>query len=331
MLSDRVGRRPLITLGLAFLAIGQVLRWQAHNGYVFGAGQLFIGLSSPFAIAASYALVADAYRGGGRAQAIGTLQAAANVGMGAGLVLAGLLSPLLGWRGYSLAVGLLTVLVLPLAATQMDPRSSGAGAAPGAMAGDIGRLARDRTAPLIGLAGVLVLLSWGGSLFLLPFVARAHRIGEVGGSLLLAPNLAGSFFGGILAGRWADRVGPRLPSIVFSSAGTIALLTLGLVAFTPWIVAGAGVLLGAAVSGEIALGASSVIEAANRRGGGTATALAILRSGQGLGSAIAPAVAGFALVHTGTTPAYLLLAVCLALGGVLLFANVTKRRMYDSA
>jgi MFS family permease len=330
LLSDRFGRRPLITLGLAFMATGQVLRWQAHNGYIFGAGQLFIGLSSPFAIAASYALVADAYQAGGRAQAIGTLQAAANVGMASGLVIAGLLTPLLGWRGYSLGVGLLTFLVIPLAATQTDPRSPTATPAAGAVARRADRLTGDRAARLIGLAGLLVLMSWGGSLFLLPFVARAHSIGEVGGSLLLAPNLVGSFIGGILAGWWADRAGPRIPAIIISTAGTVALLVLGLLMFTPWIVVVSGVMVGAAVSGAIALGAASVVEAANHRGAGTATALAVLRTGQGLGSAIAPAVAGFALVHTGSRTAYVLLALCLALGGGLLAANVTRRRMYHS-
>ena len=59
MLSDRIGRRPLITLGLAFLAIGQVLRWQAHNGYVFGAGQLFI---SPATVASPLKIPARASR-----------------------------------------------------------------------------------------------------------------------------------------------------------------------------------------------------------------------------------------------------------------------------
>jgi MFS family permease len=331
MLSDRIGRRPLITIGILCMAVGQALRWWPGQGALtFGAGQLFIGLSSPFAVAASYALVADAYRGGGRAQAIGTLQAAANAGMASGLVLAGLISPALGWRGYSLAVGLATLVVLPLAATAKDPPPA-TSAAPATIEGRprVG-LTGDRRARLIGLSGVLVLMAWGGSLFLLPFVARAHSIGEVGGSLLLAPNLVGSFIGGIAAGRWADRAGARAPAVVTALAGTVALVALALAPFMPWLVAIAGVLVGAAVSGAIAIGAFALVEGANRRGGGTATALAILRTGQGLGAAVAPAVAGFALVHTSTETSYLLLAVCLAAAGGLLAANVTPGRGYDS-
>jgi MFS family permease len=328
LLSDRIGRRPVITLGLSFMVVGQLLRWQAGDGLVFGIGQLFTGLSSPFAIAPSYALVADAYRGAGRAQAIGVLQASANVGMASGLVMAGLLSPLVGWRGYSLGVALLTLVLLPLAATQADPRRSAGPEVLAPTARGIGHLFGDRSARLLAVAAVLVMVSWGGSIFLLPFVARAHSIGEVGGSLLLAPNLVGSFLGGIVAGRWADRAGARTPAIVACSAGAVALLALGVLQFSPLIVVVSGVLLGAAVSGAVALAASSVAEAASRKGGGTGAALAIVRTGQGLGSAVAPALAGFAFVRTGAGPAYVLLAICIAAGGGLLATNVTRRSLY---
>lgn len=65
-LSDRFGRRPMILIGIAFMVVGQALRWGSTDALVFGAGQLCIGLSSPFAVAPSYALVADAYPGAGR-------------------------------------------------------------------------------------------------------------------------------------------------------------------------------------------------------------------------------------------------------------------------
>jgi MFS family permease len=328
LLSDRIGRRPVMLLGIAFMTVGQGLRWHAGDALGFGLGQLCIGLSSPFAIAPSYALVADAYRHAGRAQAIGILQASANVGMAAGLVIAGLLSPLVGWRGYSLAVGLLTLALLPLAATLGDSRPVGRAlhvAVRGA-----GRFFGDGRARTLALGAVLVMVGWGGSIFLLPFLARAHAIGEVGGSLLLVPNLVGSFVGGIVAGRWADQAGARLPAAVFCSGGAAALVMLGLLPFAPWLVVLGGLLIGAAVSGAIALAASTVAEAASRTGGGTGAALAVVRTGQGLGSAVAPAVAGFALVHAGGRTAYLLLALLMGAGGAVLASrgSITPRRLY---
>jgi MFS family permease len=330
LLSDRFGRRPMILIGIAFMVAGQVLRWGSTDAWVFGAGQLCIGLSSPFAVAPSYALVADAHPGPGRTQAIGVLQASANVGMASGLVLAGLLYPLLGWRGYSLGVALLTLTLTPLV-IGLGARSDSP--TPKAAARGLGIYTGNSQTRALAIAAVLVMTSWGGSIFLLPFVARAHDIGEVGGSLLLVPNLVGSFLGGIVAGWWADRAGARLPAFVFSVAGVVALAMLGWLPFNPAVVVLSGLLIGAAVSGTIAIAASAVAESALRSGRGTGASLAVIRTGQGLGTAIAPALAGYSLVHTGVGPAYLLLAVLTAIGGSLLTlrASPGKGRLYDSA
>lgn len=316
LLSDRFGRRPMILIGVVFMVVGQALRWGASDAHVFGLGQFFIGLSSPFAIAPSYALVAEAHPGAGRTQAIGILQAAANVGMATGLVLAGFLYPLLGWRGYSLGVAVLTLALTPLV-MGLGARTESTTAGPPARKGPA-RYIGDRQSRGLAIAAILVMTSWGGSLFLLPFIARIHDIGEVGGSMLLVPYLIGSFVGGIIAGRWSDRVGPRLPALVFSSLGVAALAVLGWLPFHPAVVVLTGLLIGAAVSGAIALAASAVAESALRSGRGTGASLAVIRTGQGLGAAIAPAVAGYVLVHSGVRPAYLLLAVLTGVGGSLL-------------
>jgi MFS family permease len=329
LLSDRFGRRPMLLIGIVFMVAGQLLRWEAADAWLFGLGQLCIGLSSPFAIAPSYALVADAHPGSGRTQAIGVLQASANVGMATGLVLAGFLSPLIGWRGYSLGVALLTLALTPLV-KGLGARTDSRVLAPAGASG-IARYLGNPQSRALSLAAVLVMTSWGGSLFLLPFVARSHNIGEVGGSLLLVPYLVGSFLGGIIAGWWSDRVGARWPAIVFSSGGVLALAMLGGIPFHPAVVVLSGLLIGATVSGAIALAASAVAESAMRARRGTGAALAVIRTGQGLGAAIAPAVAGYCLVHTGVRAAYLLLAVVTGVGGSLLAAQSPgQKRLYDS-
>lgn len=147
------------------------------------------------------------------------------------------------------------------------------------------------------------------------------------------PNLVGSFLGGIVAGRWADRAGARLPAFVFSACGVAALAMLGWLPFNPAVVVLCGLLIGAAVSGAIAIAASAVAESALRSGRGTGASLAVIRTGQGLGTAIAPAVAGYSLVHTGVRPGYLLLAILTAVGGSLLTLRTGQgqARLYDSA
>src|SRR4029078_10509336 len=115
VLADRFGRRPIMPIGLGFMLAGQLLRWQAYSGWIFLAAQIAIGLCGPFIVSASYALIADVYQQG-RARALGVLQASINVGQGAGFLLAGLLAPWLGWRGFSLCVAGLPVLLPPLIA-----------------------------------------------------------------------------------------------------------------------------------------------------------------------------------------------------------------------
>jgi MFS family permease len=322
VIADRVGRRPIMTLGLVFMAIGQLLRWQASDGLVFGIGQIFIGLCGPFVVAASFSVVADAYKAIGRAQAVGVLQAAAAVGQGTGFLLAGILAPEIGWRGYCLCVAALPLLVIPLAATLPEPVRL---RPPLPLRLGMHSAITFLTIPAAGLLAIsaaMTLAAGSGSIYLLPFVAHQHRTGAQLTALLLTPNLVGSIIGPPLAGRWADRFGVRMIGVAAAAATCLALFGLALLDFSLPTIAICYTVIGAGVSSILGLIAVSVVDLANRFGSGTSAALGGMRVGQGLGPAVGPALCGFIFVHGGSVVAYGALAGSLAIAGSLLLAAV---------
>jgi predicted MFS family arabinose efflux permease len=320
-LADRYGRRPVMVVGLVFMTAGQLLRWQSYSGVVFLAAQVCIGLCGPFIVSASYALIADAYTSG-RAQALGILQASINLGQGAGFLFAGVLSPWLGWRGYSLVVAMVPVLLLPLIATQpLMPMANRAQSIRRGLVGAFRYLALPPAAALAVLAA-LNLGGGSGSTYLAPFVAAQHHTNPSVISLLLIPYLVGSVVGGPVSGRMAEWVGLRAPALISFGLAAAALLALALFGYSLITEAVCLAVVGATVSSLLAITAEAGIGLAMRTATPVGAALGGLRIGQGLGPTLAPAAVGFLLTNSSAAVAYLLLAACMAVGaGLMLFVT----------
>lgn len=324
VLADRYGRRPIMLIGLLFMLAGQLLRWQACQGWTFLAGQVAIGLCGPFIVSASYALIADVYTHG-RARALGLLQASINVGQGTGFLLAGLLAPWLGWRGYSLCVAVLPVLLIPLTATQPDLK-------PGAATRSIGRsmlaALRFLAVPAATSLAIVAALNLGvgsGATFLLPFLSASHHASPTVTSLLLIPFLVASVIGGPVSGAWADRAGVRTPALAFIGVMVAGLAGLALLAYAIPTVAVCIAAIGGAVSGLLTLTAESIVDLASRHGTGMGAALGGIRIGQGLGPALAPAVLGFLYDNSGATIAFLAMAAAMVVAAALVISATTSR------
>ena len=325
VLADRVGRRPILVTGLFFMALAQVLRWQASTPLLFGLSQLCIGLCSPFVVATSYAVVADAYAGTGRAGAMGVIQAAISLGQVVGIIGAGLLGPPLGWRDYSLVVAAVPAVLLPLALTMPEPDrlASIASFRTGTLAAM--RFLAIPSATALALVAAVGLGTGFTASYLLPFVARAHGFGATATSLLLLPALAGSVVGAPLVGRWADIAGHRLPMLASITVAGLSMAAFGLVGFSVPAVIVCFSLAAAGVSSVLSITASAVAEIAGEEGVGTGAALGGLRVGQQLGPAVAPALAGAVYVRGGATAAYLSLAAALLLVGAAVLPATGRR------
>ena len=324
VLADRYGRRPIMLAGLVFMTAGQLLRWQANSGWIFLAGQVAIGLCGPFIVSASYALIADAYTHG-RARALGLLQASINVGQGTGFLLAGLAAPWIGWRGFSLCVAALPVLLMPLVGTQPELPSAASTRSIGQSILAALRFLAVPAATALAIVAALNLGVGSGATYLLPFLTASHNTSAGVTSLLLIPFLVASVVGGPVAGAWADRAGVRIPALA-----CIATMIAGLtaLAFLPYFIANVGACIaaiGGGVSGLLTLIAESVVDLASRRGTGTGAALGGIRIGQGLGPTLAPAILGLIFESSGPTIAFLTMSAAMMVCAALVIAATRPR------
>jgi MFS family permease len=325
VVADRVGRRLVMTIGLLFMIAGQLARWHSSNAIEFGIGQVFIGLCGPCVVASAFAAVADAFETSGRAEAIGVIQAAVNLGIGAGFVLAGLLSQSAGWRGYSLIAATLPILLLPLAARMPEPPHRQEAGSLGASMWSAIRFLTIPPATGMAIVAALTAGAYTGATYLLPFIAHANGVSEGTTGLLLLPVLFGSIASGWLAGKWADRVGVRTPALTAIGATIVALIAFGVFGFGTTAVVACYLVIGAGVSATIALAVVLVADLANHRGIGTGAALGGMRVGQGLGPTLGPSIAGLLLVRTGSSIAYFALAGGVTIAGGLVYITSANR------
>lgn len=324
VLADRIGRRPLLVVGLLLLAAALVLRWLASSPLVFAASLFVLGSTSALVVASAYGLVAEAFSLAGRGQAMGVLQVGINLGQVAGFVLAGAVGPSLGWRGFSILAAALPLLLLPLAATVPEPPLRPATATlVRTSAAAFRYLLRPEPATL-ALTATISLGAGFAANYLLPFLARRHGLAESATSALLVPYIVGSVAGAPLIGRWADRGRSRGPLLFAMTLSGLALVAFAFAGFSlPAVILCYGV-LGAGVSSAIALVASQVSGGAIRTGTGTGAALGGLRLAQQAGPAVGPGLVGFSYLHAGEPGAYLALAGLVAAG--TLMALIATRR-----
>jgi predicted MFS family arabinose efflux permease len=315
MAADRLGRRPFMILGLVLLALAQLVRWQSYNPVVFALGQCGIGLCLPMLLAGSTAAVADAYAHvAGRAQAMGIVFAAGNVGQVAGYLVTGAGEAAFSWRQLCLGFALLPLLLLPFSVRLPEPPQGRQPAPPlTELRQSVRFLLSPGPAALLAIAA-LVLSGGVCATYLLPFANRSHGVSSATTSILLLPYIAGAVTGAPVVGRIADRVGPFRPFLVMIAGGALATSALALLGPSPLAIVLCYAVIGATVGGGLSLASLQVVQFANRSGAGSGAALGGLRVGQNLGPAVGPALGGLIYVRAGLEPAYLSAAAAMLLG-----------------
>jgi DHA1 family tetracycline resistance protein-like MFS transporter len=242
-LSDRYGRRPVILISAAGLAMDWVLMALAPSLWWLAAGRLIGGATSS-SFTAIYAYMADITTPEQRARAYGLVGAAFSLGFVAGPALGGVLGawgprvPFWFAAGLSALALLYGWLVLPesLPADRRMPFAWSRANPLGSL-----RLLRSNR-ELTGLALVTLLLHFAHHVFSVVYVLYAkHRYGlgplEVG--LMLA--LAGALDMGIqgwAVGHAVKRLGDRMTMVIGLAGGTLGLVAVGL-APTPALFAAA--------------------------------------------------------------------------------------------
>ena len=178
-LSDRVGHRRMLAIGLAGFAAGSVLCGVAQSGATLVIARAVTGAAAALTVPAALALLVSGTDGERRHRALGWWTAAGAGGGVAGLVLGGVLTDLAGWRAAFVAPAAMAVACLPLlgsiapAPPTGDGRPldvAGASAAVGGLA-----LALAALSGIANGAGAATWAALGGALVVLTAFAAIER------------------------------------------------------------------------------------------------------------------------------------------------------------
>lgn len=231
-LSDRFGRRPVILVSTAGLALDWVLMALAPSLWWLVVGRIIGGVTSASGTAI-YAYMADITPPEGRTRAFGLIGAAMSAGFVAGPALGGVLgafSPRLPFwvaAGLSAAAFLYGSFVLP-ESLQRDSRTSFTWA----KANPIGALRLLRSHRVLSnLAVSNFLLNFSHRIFTSVFVLYASYRYGMGtmqiGLLLAASSVLDLIVQGLLVGPTAQRFGDRNTMFFGFAGGALSLLAMG--------------------------------------------------------------------------------------------------------
>ncbi|KFZ81475.1 MFS transporter [Amycolatopsis sp. MJM2582] len=324
-LGDRIGRRRIMLINLAWFSIGMGLTALTQSVTAFGLGRFVTGIGVGALVATVGAMVAEFAPPGRRNR----LSAIVYSGVPAGGVLAALLALVLtdtiGWRGLFWIGALPIVLVLPLAAVKLPESPKWLASHGRSDQGEPARVGFPALATrtlawptlLLGLMSFAGLLLTYGLNTWLPKIMADNGYGK-GYSLtfLLVLNL-GAIVGGMAASLWADRAGAKrvVATTFVLAAGTLALLPLSL----PLGV----LLLAVAVAGVGTIGTQVLIYGlvsnyypTRARAAGVAWCAGFGRLGGIVGPVIGGVLVGAGL--GGTTAFYIFAAIAAAAAAVTL-------------
>jgi MFS family permease len=118
-LSDRIGRKPLITSGMWVQAVGIAVIAVAHSGWAFATGSVFLGLGTAMVYPTLLAAIGDVAAPAWRASSIGVYRLWRDLGYAVGAMLTGVTADLLGVSAALWLVAALTGLSGLIAAWRM--------------------------------------------------------------------------------------------------------------------------------------------------------------------------------------------------------------------
>jgi predicted MFS family arabinose efflux permease len=213
IVSDRVGRRPIILGSLALFVALTTLTALARSGGELVFWRLLTGIGASGVVPIGLALMGDLFPYEKRGRPLGWLFGAMAGGMAFGSTFGVLLEPIVGWRSLFVGVGALGLVCLILLARQGKLLGSERRGVPATTAGVFkaySKLLADwrgtRTYTYV-LANAIFhsgVYTWLGLYF-----ARRYRLGEIGiGLALLGYGVPGFILGPVI-GRAADRWGRR--------------------------------------------------------------------------------------------------------------------------
>lgn len=226
VLSERIGRRPLLLFGLAMIGLTGLGSSLAPNLVALAVVQFFTGIGVACLLSMGLAAVGDYFAPDRRAWAVGMVTIGQPLAWVVGLPLIGLFADAGGWRWSFFGVPFLFSLVgfwfvsrLPRVPSSSTPRSHGQ---PSVLRQVLG----DRSAASWVLSELCTYIGWAGTLtFLGTFYIARFGLSAGTASPLLALTALGFAVGSLFAHRAARRARPQTVILLGSllSAGFLSL------------------------------------------------------------------------------------------------------------
>ncbi len=318
-LSDRIGRRPVLLIGMSGYAITFILFGLSSRLWMLFAVRMLSGMVSSATLPTAMAYVADITREKDRAGGMGMVGAA----MGLGMIFGPALGGLLGHHGFSLpffAAGGLALITLPftlvlLPESLKEPLQQ--------LPGDRRRLSPDVIHnPHFSLFIMSFAVSFSMSIFESTFALfAAARVGfgpKEMGLLFAVAGVLGVIVQAGLVGKLVNKFGDAnmiIVGIIFSAAGLLLILTAG---NTVLLVVCTGVF----IVGNSILRPSVPSLLTKSTGGGKGVSVGYLQSFDSLGRVLGPVTGG--LIYE----IYIGLPYMLGAGVLLLVTLIIRARLY---
>ncbi|MFI9201802.1 MFS transporter [Streptomyces sp. NPDC053048] len=249
-MSDRVGRRRILTTGLIAFALGNFLTGVTSEFSLLLVCRAVAGLGAAMIMPSVYAMIAETFPFERRGKVMGIVVAGLLSSTVLGVPLGSYLAYLAGWRAAFFAVGAVSVLVhlLVLAMIPVTPppaveqRNSSS-----PLALYLGMVRRAVSTPAV-LCVLGCTLLWAFALYGMfsnigVFYAERFDFNEAQTGLAIMGSGAGSMTGALVGGRIADRLGKRKVLVVaalVAACGVTAVPLIGdhlvavLVVFITW-------------------------------------------------------------------------------------------------
>ncbi|HEY3991835.1 MAG TPA: MFS transporter [Ktedonobacteraceae bacterium] len=241
-ISDRLGRKPLIVLGLLVLALGTALTGLGNNLALLLVCRAVAGLGAGILQPGVLAMVGDTTSYETRGRAMGIILGSLIAGGTLGLPIGSFLAQLLSWHWAFLLAGLLASLMCVVCALALPVRAR---SAPGTVAtGSLRQRVRVAFSHRQVFFALLATLLWFGGMqgifanLGVFYVTSFHVQPGILGLLLLTAGLFGALggaFGGRIVDRWGKErvigiagIGSTVLVLAFVLSGHVLLLALAM-------------------------------------------------------------------------------------------------------
>lgn len=322
---QRYGPERFVALGTILDGAGTVFFGLAHNFSWIVTARLFVGVGDALIWLNIVMVLAREFDRSVFGQYLGWIQMAGTFGA----LLATI--PLAWWIGaagwhipfvilglFLIVMGLISIPILRTpkdrAAAQALPRTASALQPIWRQLAQVMRRGTRAWGPALASFGFMGAFLGFSSLLLVPYLQAAYHLSRVGASAYEAIALVGMFFGGPVAGLLSDRIGRKLPFVIFGALDALAWasLTFRPVELPPAALAISFIMMGFANGGSLVLTFASIRDLMHPEEIGVASGL--VNSTAFAASALVPLLMGAVLTALGQDAIPMKESLALAVG-----------------